>query len=138
MRIAYVVIHGIDLPRMPREGKELLQFSKKTRVGDQFIFAYHIVVRVYGFEGKPYTFPTFLRIRIMEMEYTRKGLLLDELHCGSIKQHLSFHIPKDVGPFDIISLNDVYYIEGFLEELSLEKDKAVAYDPYGVISNQRS
>jgi len=27
-----VVIHGIDLPRMPREGKEWLQFTPKTRV----------------------------------------------------------------------------------------------------------
>ena len=36
--VAYMIIHGIDLPRMCKEGKELLQFSIGTRVGDWILF----------------------------------------------------------------------------------------------------
>ena len=71
------------------------------------------------------------------MEYIRKRLLSDELHFGSVKNHKSLHIPKDVGPFQIRSQSVVHYLEGFLEHLSLEKAKEISYDPYGVLSKQR-
>ena len=68
------------------------------------------------------------------MEYTRKNPLSNEMHFGSVKQHNSFHVPKYVGPFQMRSLSVVQYLEGFLEQLRLEKAEAMAYDPHGVIS----
>ena len=71
------------------------------------------------------------------MEFAKKRLLSNELHFGSVKQPNYFHIPKYVGPFYIISLSVVHYLEGFIEKLSLDKDEAVPYDPHVVISKQR-
>ena len=71
------------------------------------------------------------------MEFSRQSLLSNEFHFGSVKKHNYFHILKDVGPFYIISLSVVHYLEGFIEKLILEKDEVVAYDPHVVISKQR-
>ena len=67
------------------------------------------------------------------MEFSRKSLLSNELHLESVKHHKYFHIPKYVGPFYIISLSVVHYLEGFIDKLSLVKEEAVAYDPHVVI-----
>ena len=96
-----MVIQEVDFPRMPREGKEWMQFTPETRVSDRFIFEDHTILRIYGFEGKPYKLHMLLTVRIVAMEYTRRRLLLYELHFGSVKQPKYFHIPKDVGPFQI-------------------------------------
>ena len=37
MIITYMVIDGINLPRMAIKGKEWMQFAPETRVGDLFI-----------------------------------------------------------------------------------------------------
>ena len=71
------------------------------------------------------------------MEFYRKRLLLNELHFGSVKQPNYFHIPKYVGPFYIISLSVVHYLEGFIQKLSLDKDEVVSHDPHVAISKQR-
>ena len=71
------------------------------------------------------------------MKYVRQRFLSDELQFRGFKQHESLHIPKCVGPFQVKSLSIVQYMEGFLEQLNLEKAKPVAYDPHKVISNMR-
>ena len=38
MRITYNVIHGIDMPRMPKEGREWLKSTPKTRVATSLFF----------------------------------------------------------------------------------------------------
>ena len=48
-------------------------------MGDWFSFKDHTVIRIFGFEGKPYKFLVFLTIRILAMEYVRYIFLLDEL-----------------------------------------------------------
>ena len=48
-------------------------------MGDRFSLKDHIVIIIYGFEGKPYKFLVFLTIKILAMEYVRKIFLLDEL-----------------------------------------------------------
>ena len=52
MRVAYRIIHGIDLARITKEGKELLHFSPNTRVGYWFLFEEHTVLRRKEYLGK--------------------------------------------------------------------------------------
>ena len=66
------------MPRIPREGKKWLQFTPETKVGGWFLCEDHIVIRVYRFEDKTYTLPTFFTIRLLAMEYARKRLLSNQ------------------------------------------------------------
>lgn len=50
--MAYRIIHGIDLARITKEGKELLHFSLNTRVGYWFLFEEHTVLRRKEYLGK--------------------------------------------------------------------------------------
>ena len=34
IKIAYTIINGISMPRIPREGKEWFQFTLETKVGE--------------------------------------------------------------------------------------------------------
>ena len=86
MKVRYTIIHGIDLPRIPNEGKEWLNFNPNTKFCDLFLFKYHKVIRIYGFEGKPYEFT----IRFLDMEYVKKRFVFDELHFKSLRKHKSF------------------------------------------------
>ena len=52
MRVAYRIIHGIDLARITKEGKELLHFNPNTRVGYWFLFEEHTVLRRKEYLGK--------------------------------------------------------------------------------------
>ena len=52
MRVAYRIIHGIDLARITKEGKELLHFSPNTRVGYWFLFEEHTLLRRKEYLGK--------------------------------------------------------------------------------------
>ena len=52
MRVAYRIIHGIDLARITKEGKELLHFSPNTRVGYWFLFEEHMMLRRKEYLGK--------------------------------------------------------------------------------------
>ena len=114
MRVAYRIIHGIDLARITKEGKELLHFSPNTRVGYWFLFEEHTVLRIYEFEGEPYKFHTFITMRFVIMEYVRKIPMSNEIHFKNFRQHKTFHLPREVGPFQVKSLNSLQYIEGFL------------------------
>ena len=115
MRVAYRIIHGIDLPIMPKEGRESLQFSLDTRLGDWFMFKDYKMIIIYGFEGEPYMLPVLLTIRILSMEYVSKRLLYYELHFRNFRKHITFHIPKDVFPFQKKSLSSLQYMEAFLD-----------------------
>ena len=101
---------------------------------DQFLFKHHIVIKVYGFEGKPYKFPTFMIVRLFLTEYVMHRFLSGELHFIGFKQHRYFQIPKDIGPFQVKYLSAFQYMEGFLEHLNLENAKPTAYDPHNLIS----
>ena len=68
MKFTYTIIHGFDLIIIPKEGKEWLQFTLETRVGDWFLFKDHIVIVIYGFEGQPYKFLVLLTARVLAME----------------------------------------------------------------------
>ena len=67
MNIAYNIIHGVDLRKITKEGREWLQFTPETRVGVWFLFKDHTIIRVYGFEGKAYKLSAFLKVRIIAM-----------------------------------------------------------------------
>ena len=86
MKVRYTIIHGIDLPRIPNEGKEWLNFNPNTKFCDLFLFKYHRLIRIYGFEGKPYQFT----IRVLDMEYAKKRFVFDELHFKNLIKHKNF------------------------------------------------
>ena len=77
-----------------------------------------------------------MTVRILAMEYVKQIFLSDELHFKWFRQHKSFQIPKDVGAFEFKDLSALQYMEVFLEQLYLDKDELVAYDPHKMISKQ--
>ena len=101
------------LPRITKEDREWLQLTLETMVVKWFLLKYHKIIRSYGFEGNPYKLPTFFTVRILEMDYVKQMFLSVELHFIGFKQHISFHISKDVGPFQVKVMSAFQYMEGF-------------------------
>ena len=56
-KLAYVLIYGVDPPRMVQEGEILIQISIDMKVGYWFLYEDHIITRIYGFQEEPYKPP---------------------------------------------------------------------------------
>ena len=68
------------------------------------------------------------------MEYVRHRFIIDDIHFHHFVHQITFFIPQDIGPFDLIRLKAMQYLELFLDRLNLIKAKVGPYDPHGIIS----
>ena len=59
------------------------------------------------------------------------------MHFKYFIQHINFLQPKYVGPFQVISLNALQYVEELLSQLNMEKEDKREHDPHKIIYKYR-
>ena len=137
--ILYTLTHDGPSPRVIPEMIHEMQSTPQLATGDWFLYADHTILRVYGFGGKPYRLPAFLTPRIFAMEFIRKKLACDELHCSdkSRKVPRTFRIPTEMGPFIVKNRQALGIIEERMSKMNLQAAGSWTYDPRGVILRLR-
>ena len=66
------MLSSSNQPRISDKIKKVLQLSKHSRIGDQYLYQNHTKIRVYGCQLTPYKMPKYLPMRIFALEYIRK------------------------------------------------------------------
>ena len=116
-----------------------MQLSKKSKIGDWYLYEDHTVIRVYGCELCPFRLPKYVPMRIFSLEYYRQLIQSDLTHFHSSKKKAHLKFKHQLGPF-IMNKK-----EGWEEADQILKDKYqlsysfrwVPYDPEGFISTRR-
>lgn len=63
MAKVYQMFFKTELPRVLEKMRNKLQLNSEL-IGDWFLFRDHTIIKVYGFTGTPYIFPTFMTSRL--------------------------------------------------------------------------
>jgi hypothetical protein len=105
--------------------------------GDWFIFQDHIVLRIYGFTEPPYIFPSFLRERLLALEFMRQRLYSEKESFLKVKKGFNIKIHYVIGPFVIKSIQALPIIENILERMRFQEASKINYDPKGIIARKR-
>ena len=97
--ILYTLLHDDPPPRVIPEMFQELQSTPQLATGDWFLYEDHTVIRVYGFEGRPFKLPAFLTPRILALEFIRQKMASDDQHFSDKMVTRTFRIPMELGPF---------------------------------------
>ena len=120
-------------PRVIPEMFQELQTTPVLATGDWFLYEDHTIIRVYGFEGRPYRLPSFVTPRIFALEYIRQKMASDDLHFSGGRFARTFRIPTGLGPFVVKSRQAYKTIEKMMEKLNFPSMGPWKYDPKGII-----
>ena len=67
----YFLIFEVNYLRVPQHFQMYLHPHIENQIGDWFLYQDYTVLRIYGFEEKPYRLPTFLTPKIFSLEVLR-------------------------------------------------------------------
>ena len=118
--LLYTLLHDITLPRVIPEMIQELQETPQLDTGDWFLYEDHTIIRVYGFNGRPFKLPAFLTLRIFALEYIRQKLASDEQHFIDKKLPKTFRIPTELGPFLVKSRQASNVVEERLSKMKFQ------------------
>ena len=133
----YKLLFDEVLPRVLEEMKLMLQSSLEDIIGDWFLYKDFIVLRVYGFTGKPYKLPVFLTPRIFALEFMRQRLCAEEEHFGAFKKSSNIKFPLKVGPFIFKNKSAMMVVEKLIEIMDFQKEQRINYEPHHIISQRK-
>ena len=132
----YRLIFGSTMPRIGADLKALLQ-SPVELVGDWFCFADYTLIRVYGFEGEPFKLPKFASRRLFALEFLRQRLVAENDNFIKHKKASSLKFVFTLEPFVVKSVLVANMLDQILRSMGFENDKALRYDPKGVMNQRR-
>ena len=89
----YEVFFQERLPRVFPEMRQMLQFSKRQKIGDWFLSEFGTTIRLYGFIHPPYILPAFLTPRIFFLDLIQKKLMVEEEHFLNFKKSSNLIFP---------------------------------------------
>jgi hypothetical protein len=136
MPTIYKVIFGSYMPKISEVLKMLLQ-NPDELIGDWFCFRDYTVIRIYGFEGEPFNLPKFTSRRLFALEYLRHRLVAKNDNFIKPKKASSIKFNFTIEPFVVKYAYAIIAIDQILRSMSFETDKALRYDPKGVINQRR-
>ena len=102
-------------------------------VGDWFCFADYTLIRVYGFEGEPFRLPKFTSRRLFALEFLRQRLISENDNFIKHKKASSLKFVFTLEPFVVKTIFAANITDQILSSMSFETDKALRYDPKGVM-----
>ena len=106
-------------------------------IGDWLCFKDYIVIRIYGFEGEAFKFPKFTSRRLFALEYLRQRLIAENDNFIKHKKASSMKFNFTIEPFVVKSTYAIIAIDQILRSMNFETDKALRYDPKGVMHQRR-
>ena len=130
------LIFGSFMPRISEDFKLLVQNPVET-VGDWFCFENYTVIRVYGFEGEPFKLPRFISRRLFALEFLRQRLVAENDNFIKHKKASSMKFVFTLETFVVKSIFVVIAIDQIIRSMSFDTDKALRYDPKGVMHQRR-
>ena len=106
-------------------------------VGDWFCFEDYTLIRVYGFEGEPFRLPKFTTRRFFALEFLRQRLIAENDNFVKHKKASSLKFVFTLEPFVVKSILATNTIDQIIRSMSFETDKALRYDPRGIMHQRR-
>ncbi len=73
MVTTHTLLYGQLPPHVFLEYKKTIHLSESEVVGDWYIYQEYIVLRLYGFELKPFQLPAYLTKRLFALEFVRRN-----------------------------------------------------------------
>ena len=133
----YVLIYGSVPPIINHELKHVHQMDLESKFGDQFLYEYYTIIRIYGAEARPYQLPAFLTPRLYAFEFIKQKDGSDHKNIIGIHAKTNFRLPKKVGTFIVNESTVKPIVEKLLNYYHFQKDKDIKYDPHHILSNKR-
>ena len=112
--------------------KAYMQNSNEP-VGDQFLYKYFTVLRVYGFEDEPYKLPVFLTKMIFVMEFLRQILQVESEISLKHNKASNMKFKYTIEPFVVNSTTALLVIQIIMKSMTFQLDKKINYDPKHII-----
>ena len=106
-------------------------------IGDWFCFADYTLIMVYGFEGEPFRLPKFTNRRLFALEFLRQRLISKNDNFIKHKKASSLKFVFTLEPFVVKIIFVANITDQILRSMSFETDKALRYDPKGVMHQRR-
>ena len=94
-------------------------------------------MRVYGFEGEPFRLPKFVGRRLFSLEFLRQRLVAENDNFIKHKKASSLKFIFTMEPFVVKSILVANVLDQILRSMGFESDKALKYDPKGVMNQRR-
>lgn len=92
---------------------------------------------MYGFEGEPFKLPKFVGRRLFALEFLRQRLVAENDNFIKHKKASSLKFVFTMEPFVVKLVLAANVLDQILKSMGFENDKALRYDPKGVM-NQRT
>ena len=132
----YRLIFGVPMPRIGEELKAFLQ-NPRAPVGDWFHFGDYSLLRIYGFEGEPFRLPKFIGKRLFALEFLRQRLAAENDNFVKHKKASALKFVFTMEPFVVKSVLAANALDQILKGMGFESDKALRYDPKGIMNQRR-
>ena len=132
----YKLIFDSTMPRIGVDLKSLLHGPVES-VGDWFCFADYTLIRVYGFEGEPFRLPKFTNRRLFSLEFLRQRLISENDNFIKHKKASSLKFVFILEPFVVKTFFAANITDQILSSMRFDTDKALRYDPKGVMHQRR-
>ena len=132
----YRLIFGVPMPRIGEELKAFLQ-NPRGPVGDWFCFGDYTLLRIYGFEGEPFRLPKFIGKRLFALEFLRQRLAIENDNFIKHKKASALKFVFTMEPFVVKLVLVANVLDQVLKSMGFESDKALRYDPKGVMNQRR-
>ena len=136
MPVIYKIIFGSMMPRIIEDLKLLLH-NPTQLIGGLFCYQDSIVIKVYGFEGKPYKLPKFLTRRLFVLEFLRQRLSVENENFIKHKKVSSIKFKFTLEPFVVEYVYVVTIIDQIMESMNFQTFKSLRYDPKKVIHQRK-
>lgn len=130
------LILGMPMPRIGEELKAILQ-NPQGPVGDWLCFGDYTLLRVYGFEGESFRLPKFIGKRLFALEFLRQRLVAENDNFIKHKKTFALKFVFTMEPFVVKSVLAANILDQVLKSMGFESDKALRYDPKGVMNQRR-
>jgi len=106
-------------------------------VGDWFCFQDYTLIRIYGFEGEPFILPKFITRRFFSLGFLRQRLIAENDNFVKHKKDSSLKFVFTLEPFVVKSILATNTIDQIIRSMSFATDKALRYDPRGIMHQRR-